>query len=169
MTILYLWLISDYTICLPGTLSTDVEIVNGSPGSISYEYYAVCTEYTPCMDQEKKGRWSVFNLYTSTGNITTIDISTHTADGDTLLTLADAWYTAEIYTITVNGKELGRTHGALTLPGDEKYSTKHLMNDKLYAKTLEMGITHGAYWGTFRVPKGLLRPITPSLLGQDFD
>lgn len=112
---------------------------------------------------------SVINIYTLTGNITTFDISAHTADGDTLLTVADAWFPAEIYTITIDGKELGRTHGALTLPGDEKYSTEHIMNDKLYVKTLEMGITHGAYWGTFKVPKGLLCPTFLSLLRQHFD
>jgi hypothetical protein len=83
-----------------------------------------------------------------------IDVSSY--DYPLVFTLADTWYTTEQYTVLADGKEVGKTHGRLSL-GDDKYNTKHI------AKTAWVGvgpagalksIANDGFWGSFHIPKG---------------
>jgi hypothetical protein len=83
-----------------------------------------------------------------------IDVSSY--DYPLVFTLADISVTTEQYTVRADGKEVGKTHGRLSL-GDDKYNTKHI------AKTTDVGggptgalrsIANDGFWGSFHIPKG---------------
>ncbi|PKX89337.1 uncharacterized protein P174DRAFT_425263 [Aspergillus novofumigatus IBT 16806] len=80
--------------------------------------------------------------------------------GDILLTIADNWSPAEVFEVYVDhGQLLGKTHGPLTCPENEMSNREHLLGLKKLAVGIDapspyVSISHGGFWGTFRIPAG---------------
>lgn len=139
-----------------GTLDTDVEVSTSSP--TSYTFYGACTELTPCVGSQIQDWQQLYQPPFQEGIQKDFQVGTHTGGGDILFSIADTWGTCEQFAIFADGKELGKTHGPLTLKGDEKFNPANILGSKLWPGTgypaPYISITHGGFFGTFRIPQG---------------
>lgn len=124
-----------------------------SPKGAQVQFYGACSKDTPCIGNEvvawQQGKW-----LTAAAPDMEIDFSGY--DYDVVFTLTDTSVTTEQYVVRADGKEVGTTHGRLSL-GEDKYNTKHI------AETTNVGggapgalksIANDGFWGSFRIPKG---------------
>lgn len=133
----------------PGTPANEVKYK--STGGANIQFYGACSKDTPCLGRELQG-WKAGATYATQRDLV-IDIGDY--DYDVILTIADTSKMTEQYTVLVDGKEVDKTHGPSTL-GAEKYDPEHI--PMTWVAEGELGslecITHGGYWGSFRIPKG---------------
>ncbi|KAL4992948.1 hypothetical protein BDV10DRAFT_190431 [Aspergillus recurvatus] len=139
-----------------GTLDTDVEVVGNDVSK--YTFYGACTDLTPCVESEIKD-WEQVSHPPFKEQVTKdFDVAQYTGSSDVLFSISDTWHTCEQFSIYADGKELGRTHGPLTLAGEEKYNPRHLFGSNLRpgtdANAPYISITHGGFFGTFRLKQG---------------
>ncbi|KAF6525522.1 hypothetical protein HZS61_011317 [Fusarium oxysporum f. sp. conglutinans] len=139
-----------------GTLDTDVEVVG--KGSTKYTFYGACTEFTPCVGSQIKDWEQVAHPPFQEEITKDFNVGQYTESSDVLFSIADTWHTCEQFSIYADGQELGRTHGPLTLQGEEKFNPRHIFGSNLKAGTGAgapyISITHGGFFGTFRVKQG---------------
>lgn len=87
-----------------------------------------------------------------------LDVGKYTGTSDVLLSIVDTDGTTEQFSVSVDGQELGRTHGALTLQGDEKFNPTKILGRKFWPGIGQdspyTSITHGGFFGTFRLKQG---------------
>jgi hypothetical protein len=136
---------------IPAGTSAD-DVYYKSPKGAQIQFFGACSADTPCIGEEVAAWVEGKPLYT-TARDQDIDVSGY--DFDLVFTIADTWVTTEQYTVLADGKEVGKTHGPLSL-GDDKYNTKHI------ASTVDVGrydagalksISNAGFWGSFRIPK----------------
>lgn len=141
-----------------GTLDTDVEVF--SRDATKYTFYGACSQYTPCVGGQIKDWAQLAQPPFQEGIMKDIDVSQYTSSSDVLFSIADTWNDCEQFAIYADGQELGRTHGPLTLEGEEKFNPAHIFGSKLApgtgANAPYVTITHGGFFGTFRLKQGML-------------
>jgi hypothetical protein len=123
-----------------------------------YTFYGACTDLTPCVGNQIKD-WEQVSHPPFREEVTKeFSVAQYTGSSDVLFSIADTWHTCEQFSIYADGQELGRTHGPLTLAGEEKYNPRHLFGSKLRPGTGRhspyVSITHGGFFGTFRLKQG---------------
>ncbi|KAA8646764.1 uncharacterized protein ATNIH1004_005439 [Aspergillus tanneri] len=129
-------------------------------GKVQYTFYGACGKYTPCVGKKLKD-WKQtrtagpFKL----GATAKVNVERETKNQDILFTIVDTWSPAEVFEVLADSQPIGKTHGPLTLPENEMSSKDHLLGwgkleVKHGAQSPYVGISHGAFWGTFRIPKG---------------
>jgi hypothetical protein len=133
-----------------------VEVVG--KGSTTYKFYGACTDLTPCVDTQIKD-WEQVSHPPFEEQVTKdFDVGKYTSTSDVLLSIADTWGTCEQFSVYADGQELGKTHGPLTLQGDEKFNPIHILGSKLWPgygpDAPYISITHGGFFGTFRLKQG---------------
>ncbi|OQE10695.1 hypothetical protein PENFLA_c081G00188 [Penicillium flavigenum] len=137
---------------IPAGTSGD-DVYYKSPKGAQVQFYGACSKDTPCIGNELVA-WQQGKLLTTADPDMELDFSGY--DYDVVFTLTDTLVTTEQYVVRADGKEVGTTHGRLSL-GEDKYNTKHI------AKTTNVGggapgalksIANDGFWGSFRIPKG---------------
>ncbi|KAI1826721.1 hypothetical protein F4861DRAFT_42983 [Xylaria intraflava] len=123
-----------------------------SPSGASIQFAGACSKDTPCLGRQLQD-WAAGYTY-STQPDAEVNIGGY--DYDVILTLADTSKTTEQYHVLIDGKEIDKTHGPLTL-GDAKYDPANIPPN-FWAWEGKIGalesITHGGFWGSFRIPAG---------------
>ncbi|CVK87862.1 uncharacterized protein FMAN_05312 [Fusarium mangiferae] len=134
-----------------GTQASDLQYIASGPTEL--QYYASCSEDTPCVYSNEKP-WTSYTF--GPGAELVIDFSTY--EQDMVLSVADLYATSEQHAVFIDGKEIGRTHGALSLKGRGKdpYDPAMMSND--HVGDLPDGpaksIIGRGFWGSFKIPKG---------------
>ncbi|RKL39329.1 hypothetical protein BFJ72_g6801 [Fusarium proliferatum] len=134
-----------------GTKASDLQYIASEPTELYY--YAFCSEDTPCI----KGYVKPWTSYTfGQGKELVIDLSSY--EQDMVLSVADQRGTSEQHAVFVDGKEIGRTHGALSLKGrgQDPYDPAMMPDDHVGDVPdgpVKCVIGRG-FWGSFKIPKG---------------
>ncbi|KAI2632841.1 hypothetical protein GGS21DRAFT_521591 [Xylaria nigripes] len=140
----------DGSFLIPGGTSASA-VKYKSPGGAKVQFSAACSKDTPRLGRELID-WNAAYTY-ATKRDAVIDIGGY--DYDVILTIADTSKTTEQFTVLVDGKEIDKTHGPLTL-GDAKYDPANI--PMIWVAEGKLGalesITHGGFWGSFRIPAG---------------
>ncbi|POR36050.1 Uncharacterized protein TPAR_03752 [Tolypocladium paradoxum] len=135
-----------------GTLANDVYY--RAPKGTQIQFYGACSADTPCIGEEVR-TWTEGPHVTTSNRDGEIDVSGY--DSDLVFTITDTWVTTEQYTVLADGKEVGKTHGRLTL-GADKYNTNHIAKTTDVGATLPsaalLAIANDGFWGSFRIPRG---------------
>ncbi|KAL7813058.1 hypothetical protein V8C26DRAFT_436655 [Trichoderma gracile] len=145
-----------------GTVADDVWYKSQSGSMILF--YGSCSPYNPCVGRELVP-WTRGVSNKRAGQQGEIDVGQY--DTDLVLTIADTETTSEQYTIYADGKEVGSTHGRLTL-GKDKYKRDHInrINVGSGAAGALRSIANDGFWGSFKIPRGT-RKIT--IIDEDSD
>lgn len=116
-------------------------------------FYGSCSSYKPCVGRELVP-WTRGVSNKRLGQQGEIDVGQY--DTDLVLTIADTETTSEQYTIYADGKEIGSTHGRLTL-GKDKYKRDHInrINVGSGAAGALRSIANDGFWGSFKIPRGM--------------
>jgi hypothetical protein len=120
-------------------------------------FYGSCSPNNPCVGREVVP-WTRGVSNKRSGQQGEIDVSQYNTD--LVLTIAITEPTSEQYTIYADGKEIGSTHGRLTL-GKDKYSTDHInrVNVGSGAAGALRSIANDGFWGSFKIPRGMLMQV----------
>ncbi|KAL6872131.1 hypothetical protein J3F83DRAFT_772767 [Trichoderma novae-zelandiae] len=133
-----------------GTVGDDV-LYKSDTGTM-IQFYGSCSRHTPCIGTQVVP-WSKGVSNKRLGEEGEIDVRHF--DTDLVLTVADTEVTSEQYTVYADGKEVGRTHGRLTL-GNDKYKRSHItrVNVGSGAAGALRSIANDGFWGSFKIPRG---------------
>ncbi|PTB62684.1 hypothetical protein BBK36DRAFT_1172439 [Trichoderma citrinoviride] len=147
-----------------GTVADDVLYKSQSGTMILF--YGSCSSDRPCVGRELVP-WTRGVSDKRFGQEGEIDVEHY--DTDLVLTIADTENTSEKYTVYADGKEIGSTHGRLTL-GKDKYKRDHTnrVNVGSGAAGALRSIANDGVWGSFKIPRGT-RKITISDEDSDYD
>ncbi|KAK1237175.1 hypothetical protein MKX07_006054 [Trichoderma sp. CBMAI-0711] len=147
-----------------GTVADDVSY-NSRTGTMIL-FYGSCSSYNPCVGRELVP-WTRGVSNKRLGQQGEIDVRQY--DTDLVLTIADTETTSEQYTVYADGKEIGSTHGRLTL-GKDKYNRERInrINVGSGAAGALRSIANDGFWGSFRIPRGT-RKVTISDEDSDYD
>ncbi|KLP10158.1 uncharacterized protein FFB20_13117 [Fusarium fujikuroi] len=133
-----------------GTKASDLQYIASAPTEL--QYHASCSEETPCVLSKEKP-WTLYTF--GPGAELVIDFSAY--EQDMVLSVADLYATSEQHAVFVDGKEIGRTHGALSLKdrGQNPYDPAVMLDD--HVGDLPDGpaksIIGRGLWGSFKIPK----------------
>ncbi|KAH7215210.1 hypothetical protein DER44DRAFT_855392 [Fusarium oxysporum] len=117
------------------------------------QFHAACGDDTPCISDQSTP-WT--SHYFEAAQPLVLDFSVY--NKDMVITVADLNTALEQHAVLIDGTEVGRTHGPLSLKnqGEDIYDTAKITNivvggppDGSVKSVLGQG-----FWGSFRVPKG---------------
>ncbi|KAM4066541.1 hypothetical protein HRG_000634 [Hirsutella rhossiliensis] len=132
-----------------GTSASEVYYKSSKGAKI--QFYGACSADTPCVSEEVKD-WVQGPAVLIAQPDADIDVSGY--DFDLVFTIADTSVTTEQYTVLADGKEVGKTHGRLSL-GCDKYNTKYIANVDVGVGPYGAlrSIANDGFWGSFKIPK----------------
>lgn len=136
---------------VPGTKASDLQYIASEPTEL--QYYASCSEDTPCIYGYDKP-WTSYTF----GQDADLTIDFSAFEQDMVLSVADLYGTTEQHAIFVDGREIGRTHGSLSLKGrgQDPYDPALMLDD--HVGDLPDGpaksVVGRGFWGSFKIPKG---------------
>jgi hypothetical protein len=146
-----------------GTMKVELDSTSAQAVNYQYSLDGACSVETPCLSTQIQD-WTAITTYWNhdlgywppnfTQPVRLGPVEDAALTHDVLLTVTDVIYTAEQYSIYVDGQEIGKTHGATYL-GKDMYDRKYILNDNLQCGyNYKWCITQGAFWGTFKIPRG---------------
>lgn len=126
-----------------GSRKVTLKHIDGSNDLVYFvlRYDAVCSQRTPCLG-ENKVPWTTFVVSpVGNTNLSTMNtLASYNYPHDTILTIVDTYHATEQYTVSIDGKVMGRTFGPEWM-GDA-FAGARVFTTDIPAHTFAWG----AYW-----------------------
>ena len=113
-------------------------------------YTGACSPHTPCVGGNILD-WTKIDLKNKPNGV---DVDFSQYNEDVVLTVADAFGLTEQQVVYADGKEIGLTHGRLTL-GNDMYNPAHMSMVNPVPNSNYV-LANDGFWASYRIPKGEL-------------